>query len=251
MPAAAGSFEGFDPAALAFLRGLAANNAKPWFEANRAQYERSVKQPVAALIDAVTTELSRRGLPLEGDPKRSAFRIHRDTRFSHDKSPYKTSVGVVWYRQGSGKDGAGVLYFHLAPEGCFVAAAFYRPEPDALDAIRERIRVHPERWRAVQHELEASGLALEGQAVARMPRGYEDLRDTVVAPAIRMKSYLVRRTMAEADVSGPNLVNTVAGMAEAGLPLLRFGWAAIDEVAQPGAAAGPVSRPVRSRRGSA
>ena len=77
--------------------------------------ERRLKQPVAALVDAVTTELTRRGVPLEGDPKRSTFRIHRDVRFSKDKSPYKTAVGAVWYRQGSGKDGAGVLYFHLAP----------------------------------------------------------------------------------------------------------------------------------------
>ncbi len=233
MPRAAGAFPGFTPAAFEFLRGLAADNTKSRFEAHRAQYERAVKLPVAALIAAVTTELTHRGLPLEGDPKRSSFRIHRDTRFSNDKSPYKTSVGAVWYRQGSGKDGAGVLYFHLAPEGCFAAVAFYRPEPEALDAIRERIRVHPERWLATQAELAENGLALEGDVMTRMPRGYEDMKGSAVAPAIRLRSFLVRQALADDRVAGPGLVSAIADVAGAGLPLLQFGWAAVDEVTQP------------------
>lgn len=221
----------FSPAAFAFLRGLQADNTKAWFEANRAGYERAVKQPMATLVAAATTELARRGLLLEGDPKRSTFRIHRDTRFSRDKSPYKTSVGAVWYRQGSGKGGAGVLYFHLGAEGCFVAAAFYMPEPEVLDAIRERIRVHPERWLAVLDALAASGLSVEGGSLARMPRGYEDLKGSGVEAAIRMKSYVARLPLPDEVVMGPGLVDAVAGLAAAALPFLQFGWAAVDEAA--------------------
>ena len=221
---------GFTPATFAFLRDLAAHNEKPWFEANRATYEHAVKLPVAALIGQVAEELARRDLPLEGDPKRSSFRIHRDVRFSNDKSPYKTSVGAVWYRQGSGKDGAGVLYFHLAPAGCFTAAAFYHPEPHTLDAIRERIRVHPDLWLDTQAQLAAAGVAMEdGEPLTRMPKGYEDLKDTPVAPAIRMRSYIARRPLPEAAVTGPGLIRAIADMAAAALPLLRFGWAAVDE----------------------
>ena len=68
---------------------------------------------------------------------------------------------MVWYRQGSSKGGPGVLYFHLAPTGCFVGAAFYMPEPDVLDSIRERIRVHPDRFAAMQAALESAKLKLE------------------------------------------------------------------------------------------
>ncbi len=85
------------------------NNNKLWFEANRSIYETSVKQPFARLIVDVSAELARRGLPPESDPKRSSLRIHRDTRFSGDKSPYKTQVGAAWHRQGSCKGGAGLL----------------------------------------------------------------------------------------------------------------------------------------------
>ena len=221
----------FTPAAFAFLRGLRADNTKAWFEAHRHDYEASVKQPMAALIAAVTTELSRRGLPLEGDPKRSAFRIHRDTRFSKNKSPYKTAAGAVWYRQGSGKGGAGVLYFHLDPGGCFAAAAFYMPDPDVLDAIRERIRVHPDRWLAVLEALAPAGLGVEGESTIRMPKGYEDLRDSPVAAAVRMKSYIVRLALPDGIVMGPGLVEVIASLAARSLPLLQFGWAAVDEAA--------------------
>ncbi len=226
-------FTGFTPAAYRFLIELGLNNAKPWFEANRTVYETAVKQPIASLIADVAAELARRGLPLEGDPKRSSFRIHRDTRFSGDKSPYKTQVGAAWHRQGSGKGGAGVLYFHFAPEGCFVAAAFWRPEPDVLDAIRERIRVHPGRFLAMQAALAAAGTALHGSDVlTRMPRGFEDLKGSPVADAIRLRSFLVRRDLPLEATTGPGLPGAVADLGAAALPLLRFGWDAVDEAKQ-------------------
>ena len=191
---AAGPFPGFGPAAFRFFAELGANNTKAWFEAERAAYDHAVKTPVSALVAAVSSELAYRGLPLEGDPKRSTFRIHRDTRFSPDKMPYKTQSGSVWYRHGSGKDGAGVLYFHLAAEGCFVAAAFYRPGSEVLGAIRERIRVHPNRFLAMQDAMNAAGLALDGtNRLTRMPRGFEDLKDSPVSAALRLTSFIARR----------------------------------------------------------
>ncbi len=221
-------------AAFDFLRGLAANNERAWFEANRSTYETAVKQPVAALVAAVTTELTRRGLPLEGDPKRSAFRINRDVRFSHNKSPYKTNIGVVWYRQGSSKGGPGVLYFHLGPAGCFVGAAFWHPEPDILDSIRERIRVHPNRFAEMEAALAAAGLRVEDAGrLTRMPKGFEDLKNTPIDPALRLKDFIVRRHLTDKTVQGRALPTKIVDLAEQALPLLRFGWAAVDEAAQP------------------
>ena len=229
-------------AAFDFLRGLAANNEKAWFEANRATYESAVREPVARLVASVTTELTRRSVPLEGDPKRSTFRIHRDVRFSKDKSPYKTHVGSVWSRQrsdtmgsgtmGSGKTGAGVLYFHLDPAGSFAAAAFYHPEPEVLDCIRERIRINPERFRAVEEALGAVRLRLsEADALSRMPKGFEDLKGSPVARALMLRSFLVRRDLTTKQVGSKGLALAIARLAEDSLPLLRFGWDAVDEVA--------------------
>lgn len=202
-----------------------------WFEANRATYETAVKSPVAALVADVSSELARRNLPLEGDPKRSSFRIHRDTRFSNDKTPYKTQSGSVWYRQGSGKDGAGILYFHLAAEGCFTAAAFYHPEAEVLGAIRERIRVHPDRFLAMQDDLAVSAMTLDtSDSLTRMPRGFEDLKDSPVAAALRLRSFIVRQDLRLEVTAGPSLVSAIVDVAERALPLLRFGWDAVDEV---------------------
>ena len=223
-------YSGYPADALPFLRDLAANNEKPWFEANRARYDASVKAPTAALIEAVADQLRVRELPLEGAPKRSAFRIHRDVRFSTDKSPYKTAVGSVWFRQGSGKDGAGVLYFHLAPGGCFAAAAFYMPPPEVLGAIRERIRVHPDRFLAMSAQLDTAGLRLRTtDTLSRMPKGFEDMAASPVAPALKLKSYMVARDAPAALVTSPKLVGFIAKLAHDALPLLRFGWDAVDE----------------------
>lgn len=229
-PATGPLFAGYPPEALRFLADLAANNDKRWFEVNRPVYERAVKAPTAQLVIAVTAALRAKTLPLEGDPKRSGFRIHRDTRFSNNKQPYKTNIGVVWYRQGSGKDGAGILYFHLAPEGCFAAAAFYMPGPEILGAIRERIRVHPGQFLGMSQHLEANGLGLEAaDALARMPRGFEDLAASPVARGLKLKSYIVRRPISAALAQGPGAVDAIAALAADALPLLQFGWAAVDE----------------------
>ena len=175
-------------------------------------------------------ELARRELPLEGDGKRSMFRIHRDVRFSKDKRPYKTEVGTVWFRQGGGKGSPGVLYFHLAPGNCFTAAAFYLPDPEALDAIREAIRVRPAAFLAVREELRTAGLELstEGQ-LSRMPRGFEDLRGSDVADALRLRSFMVSRKVSDDEAASPAVVEQVVAMAADALPLLRFGWGAVDE----------------------
>ena len=218
-------------ASFAFLRGLAANNEKAWFEAHRPEYEQHVKVPMAALVGAVSAGLAARGLPLEGDAKRSMFRINRDTRFSNDKSPYKTSVGVVWYRQGSGKDGAGVVYFHLGARGCFIAAAFYMPEPEVLSTIRERMRVYPDKWLATVATVERAGLVVETMdSLKRMPKGFEDMKDSPVAEGLRMRSLIARRVLLDGEVIGSKLVPAIVDLAAGALPLLQFGWAAVDEV---------------------
>jgi uncharacterized protein (TIGR02453 family) len=227
----AGGFSGIQPAAFVFLRGLASNQTKAWFDAHKPAYERDLRQPLGLLIDAVAGEFDRTGIPLTGDPKRSLFRINRDVRFSKDKSPYKTNAGAIWFRPGSGKDGAGILYLHIADDGCFAAAAFYLPDKDVLESIREGIRVRPEQFLAMRAELEAAGLALElTGGLVRMPRGFEDLAGTPIAPFLKLRSFIVRQALTKQQLESPALVATLAAFANAALPLLQFGWRAVDEV---------------------
>ena len=115
---------------------MAANQTKAWFEANRDRYEAEVRSPALVTAEMVGAALAVHGLPLSGDAKRSMFRINRDVRFSKDKSPYKTHAGLVWMRPGFKKISPGILYLHIADDGCFLAAGFYGLERPALDAIR-------------------------------------------------------------------------------------------------------------------
>ena len=224
-------FAGFKPPAFSFLRDLAAQQTKLWFEANKAVYERELKQPLAALVEAVAREFGAGGLPLTGDAKRSLFRINRDVRFSHDKSPYKTNAACVWFRPGGGKAGSGVLYFHLANDGCFMGAAFYRPDPDVLGSIREGITMRPDQFLSVVQALEQAGLTLDAEdSLSRMPRGFEDLADTQVAPYLRLRNFLVRRPLTKREVGDPGLVGMLTAFAVEAMPLLDFGWRAVDEV---------------------
>lgn len=225
-------FAGIRPAAFVFLRGLASNQNKAWFEENKAVYEREIKHPLGDLATAAAERFAADGIPLTGNPKQSLFRISRDIRFSRDKSPYKTSTGIVWFRPGSGKDGAGVLYFHLADAGCFMAAAFYHPGKDTLDALREGIRTRPEPFLAMNHALGRAKLALDQEVgMTRMPRGYEDFADSPLAPFLKLRDFVVSRPLTKRQIADADLTVTLAQFAQDALPLLEFGWRAVDEVA--------------------
>src|SRR5689334_6403626 len=104
MSVAASSFTGFSPSAIQFLADLAANNDRSWFQPRKAEYERLIKEPLEALCVDLGQRFESRGIPLLADPKRSPFRIYRDTRFSKDKSPYKTHVAANFPWIGRGED---------------------------------------------------------------------------------------------------------------------------------------------------
>ena len=145
-------FSGFRPAAFEFLRDLARNNRKDWFEANRDVYEREVRDPMRSLVEALDTRLASIAPEIVGDPRRSMFRIHRDVRFSRDKSPYKTNAGVWLYHRDAGRkvgttgEGGGAgFYFHLDPTHCFTAGGIWMPARPALARIRDAIAASPPR----------------------------------------------------------------------------------------------------------
>ena len=218
------AFAGFGPKATEFFRELANNNERAWFLEHKAVYEREVVSPLQLLLAALISAFAERGLPLTGDPKKSIFRIHRDVRFSNDKLPYKTHAGAALTRSGL-KGSLGVLYLHVAAAECFVAAGFWNPEREALDALREAIFAQPARFLAVQAGLVDAGLPLDmSDSLTRMPRGFEDAADQPVAPALKLKSFVVRRTI---EIGSPGLVGEIVKFAEDARPLLDFGHAAL------------------------
>ena len=189
----AGEFAGFGRGALSFLRSLARNNRREWFERHRAEYELEVLAPLRELVEEMDVRLATIAPELIGNPRRSIFRIHRDVRFSADKSPYKTNAACQFYHQDAGRgagqdaEGAGAgLYFHLADGECFVAGGIWMPARSTLDKIREAIAADHKRFcgdplgAGVPAPLQAARRG--GHAQAHAPRIRREPPSRTVAP---------------------------------------------------------------------
>ena len=219
-----GEFQGFGPKALGFFKALAFHQTKQWFDENRAIYEDHVKAPFGALVTDVNAGLAKKDVQLSGDPKKALFRLNRDVRFSNDKSPYKTHAGAVLTRSGEKKDINGLLYIHVDPKGCFVAAGFYHPEPPYLKDVRKVIRGRPDRYRALVAHLKRRKLKLSDEdKLTRLPRDFVDVEDPDLVEALKLKSFIVRSPLDDADIFSKKLVDKVVAFAVAADPLIVWG----------------------------
>ena len=227
-PAEPPAFTGFGPRALDFFKALAFHQDKAWFAENRALYDDEVRAPLVRLLADLTGAFAEQGLPLKAEPKLSIFRLHRDTRFAKDKRPYKTNGGAVLSRDGS-KKSQGFLYVHLDPQGCFMAAGFWQPEPDETIALRQAMAARPAAFRNVLSRLEDGKLALgDGDSLSRAPKGFESVDDPVLAPLLRMRNLIVREPIADDMIRRADLRDRLVDFATRAEPLLRFGWTALD-----------------------
>jgi uncharacterized protein (TIGR02453 family) len=224
-----GEFKGFGKQALGFFKALKFHQSKEWFEENRGLYESDVLGPFTVLLDDLTAEFAKRKVPLKANGRKSIFRIHRDVRFSKDKSPYKSHAGAVMTRSGA-KGEQGLLYVHIDPEGCFVAAGFHMLDGPQLAAMREAIRRKPVQFERMVKALEKAKLAFstsDGFQMTRLPRGYEEFKDSSLSGAFRLKSFIVEEPVKDSHIVSPKLVGMAADFAERAMPLLQYGWQAL------------------------
>ena len=220
-------FEGFSADFLTFFRDLAANQNRDWFQANKPRYEAIVRDPMRDLVIALSAALAERDLPLGSDPRRSITRINRDVRFSADKSPYKTYVAATFTRD-PGEMTPGLLYLQLSPDESFAGLGFYAVEPADLALLRAAITARAVEWLAVTTALERTGHPLEqGEALKRMPKGFETHADAPFAGYLRLKAHVCKLRLGSDDL-GPDLPDRIADFAAACRPLLDFGWRALE-----------------------
>jgi uncharacterized protein (TIGR02453 family) len=220
----------FTAASLAFLRGLARHNAKPWFEAHRESYEGDIRAPMRALIEEMDVRLARFAPEITGDPKRSMFRINRDIRFSKDKSPYKTHA-ACWFRHrdashnvgGDAEEGSAGLYFHLQPGKSFVGGGIWMPPRPSLNKIRDAIADDPTGFTRIVQNPRArrrfGGLSDEA-VLKRMPRGFAD--DHPAARWLRYQSFTIGRELSDTQVLGPRLPALLEDDFSVMMPLVRW-----------------------------
>jgi uncharacterized protein (TIGR02453 family) len=220
-------FTGFGDKALPFLTALKFHQSKPWFDENRTLYESELLEPMTVLLDELSAAFVAKRVPLKADGRRSIFRIHRDVRFSKNKSPYKTHCGAVMTRSGS-KNEPGLLYVHIEPQASFVAAGFHMPEPADLARLRKFISADHKKFATLEAKLASAGLPLGTETqLTRVPRGFEAFKGSSVDGALRLKSFIVEEPLSDKLVGSPKLAAKIVDFAARARPLLVFGWEAL------------------------
>ncbi len=194
----------FSSATFRFLKQLTENNTRDWFEANRDRYEDEVREPALAFIRQMERPIGRISPSFTAIAKKvggSLMRVHRDVRFSKDKRPYKTNVGIQ-FRHVNGKDvHAPGWYVHLEPGGCFLGAGIWHPDADTLRTIRSAIDTGPKAWKRV-----SAGAPFRkiwepaGDSLKRPPRGYDD--DHPAIADLKRKDHIAVCKLTQADVVG-------------------------------------------------
>ncbi len=223
-------FRSFGPALAAFMEDLRSNNERIWFAANRERYEETVREPARAFIRAMAPALAAISPHFRADDRKaggSLMRIHRDTRFSRDKTPYKTNVGIQ-FRHALGRDvHAPGFYVHLEPGSAFLGAGVWRPDSGALFMIRARIDEEPDAWREVRDgEAFRTSFRLGGESLKTMPRGFT--KDHPLAEDLRRKDFIAIHEVPLRDALGPRFPDlATARMRDAG-GLVRFLCEALD-----------------------
>jgi len=210
----------FTPATFQFLRGLAHNNRRDWFQARKPQYEEQVKAPSLRLIADLAAPLRAISPQLVADPRPlggSLFRIYRDTRFSANKAPYKTHVGMTFFHAATkrgarglagnaamGRLDAPVLYLHVEPRASFAGGGIWHPQAPTLKRIRDFMIDNPRSWkRLTTAKAFRRHFALDGDSLSRPPHGYK--ADNPLIEDLKRKDFVATTTLTESDLLGPDL----------------------------------------------
>lgn len=217
-------FRKFEPSLFEFLDELQVHNERRWFQDNKLRYESDVLEPSLAFIRAFQPRLRKISRFFVASDQRiggSLMRVYRDTRFSKDKAPYKTNVGIQ-FRHELGKDvHAPGFYVHIAPDECFLGVGAWHPDPDSLARIREAIAEQPDRWRRASADKKfRQYFTLEGDCLRSVPRGYP--ADHKCAEDLKRKDFVGLRNLAEADVLSEEFLATVTDSFAASRLFLRF-----------------------------
>lgn len=216
----------FTRASFQFLKDLKANNDRDWFAKNKSRYEDDVKAPALRLIEDFAPHLKKLSPHFMATP-RSLFRIYRDTRFSKDKSPYKTATGIHFRHEQAKNAYAPGFYFHVQPGEVFIALGIWHPQSPALRMIREGIVEDPAGWKkASRGKKFRETFELRGDSLKRAPKGFDP--DHPLIEDLRRKDFIGVREMTQSFVTSADLPSELGRHFRAGVPLMRFLCDALD-----------------------
>jgi uncharacterized protein (TIGR02453 family) len=214
-----------------FLSALSENNNREWFAENKSWFESVKKQ-----FDGLSKELILKIAEFDEDIKNveaaeCVFRIYRDIRFSHDKTPYKTHFGVFIASAGGRKSQRGGYYLHLDPAGCFVGAGVWCPQPNLLKALRKSVYDNIDELNEIRHEAKFAKLFtnfFEEDKLKSVPAGFP--KDFPDAELLKLKHYLVEYKFDEKLLDSENFIAEIAQIFKTAYPFNKFLNYTVDEV---------------------
>lgn len=210
---------------LQFLKQLAKNNNKEWFNANRKKYE-AAKEDHLQLVQKILSAFSETDTSLSSlAAKDCLFRINRDIRFSKDKSPYKTNIGAYINANGKKSMNAG-YYLHVQPGESFVGGGLYQPDAQALKKVRQEIDYNFNEFKSIINNKKfkavyTKGVSKDGDlSLSRPPKGYDENNPAI--EYIKLKSFIAMAPLTDAQLTDKKFVATVVKAFESLHPLIVF-----------------------------
>ncbi len=212
----------FPVAGMAFLRALKKNNDREWFTPRKEEFEEKVRQPMIALVEAVHKEMLKFAPAYVGEPAKTVFRIYRDTRFSKNKTPYKTHIGSYMWRNDLDKNTGGGFYFAVSPEETMIAAGLYHPMPDQLRLVRQHVAEHHVEFRRTFSGKKVRELfgELQGNPLSRPPKGFAAEHPAI--DLIQCRRFVLNPALPPTMATSPDFVNEVVTRLKAATPFLEF-----------------------------
>ena len=216
----------FTPKTFAFLKDLATNNDRDWFKANQDRYESEVREPALDFIEDFADRLYKISPHFVADPRKqggSLFRIHRDTRFSKDKTPYKTHTGMH-FRHVATKDDvhAPGFYLHLEPGECWIGVGLWQPSTDNARAIRQAIHDDPAAWRkgAYGKRFTDRFELGDGNKLQRLPKEYDP--EHRYAEDLTRRDFTAGSKLSQRDVTSEGFIDLFTERCTAAKPFIGF-----------------------------
>ena len=221
----------FTPATFRLLRSLARHNERAWFQDHKDAYEAHVREPFLRLIGDLQPALAEVSTHYRADPRRSGgslFRIHRDTRFSGNKTPYKTWQGARLFHARRRETPAPSFYVHVEPGGCFVGAGLWHPETPTQRRVRQFIHDNPAGWTAATRvpAFRRKYALDDREMLVRLPAGFP--ADSPLAEDLRRRNFVALRSLDDDLVTGPRLLPTLARDLATLAPFVDYLCASLD-----------------------
>ncbi|HJT97627.1 MAG TPA: DUF2461 domain-containing protein [Rhodanobacteraceae bacterium] len=220
----------FSAATFKFQRDLAKNNNRAWFAANRQRYEDVLRQPFLRLIGDMQAPLAKISAHYRADPRAqggSLFRIHRDTRFRSDKTPYKTWAGARFAHERRREVEAPSFYLHIEPQDSFAGGGLWHPEPPTLKKIRAFLADNPAAWKkAVRAKAFRERFEFWGESLSRPPRGFDPAHELI--EDIKRRNFAAGAAIATGVVTSDELLPTVVDTFRRIAPMIDYLCASLE-----------------------